>query len=89
MFPGSSSGIGRATALAFSREGGSVLIHGQNVERLADTERALWEANGGARERVAKVAGSLEDPATAEKIIAEAIAKFGGIDVLVSFFIIY
>ncbi|KAI1700919.1 enoyl-(Acyl carrier protein) reductase domain-containing protein [Ditylenchus destructor] len=83
IITGSSAGIGQAAALDFGKEGASVVIHGQNAERLDKTESQLLEA-GVPSEKILKVLGSLEDPDTASKIIEQAVQKFGKIDVLVN-----
>ncbi|KAI1700918.1 enoyl-(Acyl carrier protein) reductase domain-containing protein [Ditylenchus destructor] len=83
IITGSSAGIGQAAALDFGKEGASVVIHGQNAERLDKTESILLEA-GVVSEKILKVLGSLEDPDTASKIINQTVQKFGKIDVLVN-----
>jgi len=80
---GSSSGIGRDAAVEFAKEGASVVIHGQNLARLDETERQIL-ASGVPTERILKVAGPLEQLATAHALIDETIGKFGKINVLVN-----
>ncbi|KAH7706013.1 short-chain dehydrogenease/reductase-like protein [Aphelenchoides avenae] len=80
---GSSSGIGQDSAVGFAKEGASVTIHGQSAEKLQTTKDLLKQA-GVDEERVLLVLGSLEDVKTVDKIIAETVAKFGRIDVLVN-----
>ncbi|KAF7637070.1 hypothetical protein Mgra_00003461 [Meloidogyne graminicola] len=83
IITGSSSGIGQSAAFSFAEEGASVVIHGQNKERLDKTEKLLL-AEGIPPQKLLKVLGSLEDPKTADKIIRETINKFGRIDILIN-----
>jgi meso-butanediol dehydrogenase/(S,S)-butanediol dehydrogenase/diacetyl reductase len=80
---GSSSGIGADAAVAFGREGASVVLHGQSAERLKRTVDAL-HAVGVGDERIASVIGSMQDEATPRRIVQTAMERFGKIDVLVN-----
>ncbi len=42
-FPGSSSGIGRETALVLASRGASVTVHGRNGEKLKVSEEIIVE----------------------------------------------
>jgi len=81
---GSSAGIGKDAALEFGKQGASVVIHGQNKERLNEVVAEL-KINGVDDSRILAVVGSMEDDTTPKKIISETINKFGKIDVLVIF----
>jgi NAD(P)-dependent dehydrogenase (short-subunit alcohol dehydrogenase family) len=74
---GSTSGIGRAIAIRFAREGASVIVTGRDRARGEDVVR---ECNGSAR----FVAGDLADPATSGALVDAAIAGFGALTVLVN-----
>jgi NAD(P)-dependent dehydrogenase (short-subunit alcohol dehydrogenase family) len=77
---GATSGIGRATAEAFGREGAALVLVGRNEAALGEVARAVAAAGGRAvacREDV-----TLAD--ASEKIVATAIDAFGGVDVLVN-----
>lgn len=81
VITGGDSGIGRAVALAFAREGADVLISYLNEEPDAqETLRVVREAG---RNGVA-VAGDISDPAHCRQVIARAVEEFGHIDVLVN-----
>lgn len=80
IITGASSGIGRATALAFGREGYGVLAVGRQTAAL-DAVVAEIEAAGG---RAAALAADVTADGAAERIIQRAIQAFGGIDVLVN-----
>lgn len=74
---GASSGIGRATARLFAREGARLVLAARRPDALAAAVAAI-EADGG--EAVA-IAGDVRDEAVAEKLVAAAVERFGGLDV--------
>jgi len=78
---GGDSGIGRAVAIAFAREGADVLIaYLEEDEDAAETAR--WVEQEG---RLAPlVRGDLADPGHCRRVIDEAVGAFGRIDVLVN-----
>ncbi len=81
IITGADSGIGRAVAIAFAREGADVLIsYLEEHEDARETERLVKEAG---REAVL-VPGDLSDPAHCRAIVDRAVEAFGRIDVLVS-----
>ena len=81
VITGADSGIGRAVAIAFAREGADVLISYLDEDHDArETARLVEEAG---REAVL-VPGDLSDPAHCRRVIDEAVSAFGRIDVLVS-----
>ena len=78
---GGDSGIGRAVALAFAREGADVLIAYLNEEPDArETVRLVQEAG---RKAIA-VAGDISDEAHCQQIIQQAVQQFGKLDILVN-----
>ena len=81
VITGGDSGIGRAVAIAFAREGADVLISYLNEhEDAKDTARYVEEAG----RRCVLVAGDLADRAHARTIIPKAVEAFGKVDVLVN-----
>ncbi|MEW9547347.1 SDR family oxidoreductase [Nonomuraea sp. NPDC050783] len=81
VITGGDSGIGRAVAIAFAREGADVLIsYLDEDEDARDTARLVEEAG----RRAVLVPGDLSDPAHCRAVIARAVEAFGRIDVLVS-----
>jgi len=80
---GSSSGIGQATAVAFGREGASVVIHGQDAARLQKTQDMMVGEKVDPK-RILQVIGSMEAAGTPDKIHKATIDKFQRIDVLVN-----
>jgi NAD(P)-dependent dehydrogenase (short-subunit alcohol dehydrogenase family) len=75
---GAGSGIGRATAAAFGRAGASVLLVGQNRDRLEESARLVAGTGAEVELRAADVSRS-ED---VRAYVAAALERFGGIDVL-------
>uniref|UniRef100_A0A914PNT0 Uncharacterized protein n=1 Tax=Panagrolaimus davidi TaxID=227884 RepID=A0A914PNT0_9BILA len=83
IISGSSSGIGQAAAVLFSRLGASVTIHGRSEERLKNTLNLIL-GNGVPQNRVLIVKGSITDSDVQKALIEKSVQKFGKIDVLVN-----
>lgn len=81
VITGGDSGIGRAVALAFAREGADVLISYLSEESDARETARVVEAAG--RKCVA-VAGDIQDEAHCQALIDRAVKEFGKVDVLVN-----
>jgi NAD(P)-dependent dehydrogenase (short-subunit alcohol dehydrogenase family) len=82
VITGGDSGIGRAVALAFAREGADVLIsYLPEEEPDADETARVVEAAG---RKAVKVPGDVRDEAHCRAVIQKAVDEFGGIDVLVN-----
>jgi hypothetical protein len=78
---GADSGIGRAVALAFAREGADVVIaYLDEHDDARETQRAV-EASG---RRAHLVAGDLADDACCRRVVDEAMGAFGRIDIVVN-----
>jgi NAD(P)-dependent dehydrogenase (short-subunit alcohol dehydrogenase family) len=81
VITGADSGIGRAVAIAFAREGADVLIHYLSEhEDAQDTAKYVEEAG----RKCVLVAGDLADRAHTKTIIPKAVAEFGKVDILVN-----
>jgi hypothetical protein len=83
VITGGDSGIGRAVAIAYAREGADVLVsylNEQEDEDARETERHV-EAAG---RRCVLVPGDIADPAHCRAIVQRAVAEFGRIDILVN-----
>ncbi len=78
---GGDSGIGRAVALAFAREGADLLISYPDEHADAEETRRLVEEAG---RKAVLLAGDIQDPAHCRKIVKQAVAELGGIDILVN-----
>jgi NAD(P)-dependent dehydrogenase (short-subunit alcohol dehydrogenase family) len=81
VITGADSGIGRAVALAFAREGANVVIGYLNEhEDAQETIRVVTEAG----RKAISVAGDLADEAQCKRLIDESVKAFGRIDILVN-----
>ena len=78
---GADSGIGRAVAVLFAREGADVTVAYLNEHEDAEETKRCIEAEG---RRCLLVAGDVKKPKLCEKIVAKTIASFGRLDVLVN-----
>ncbi len=82
LITGADSGIGRATAIAYAREGADVAL-----SYLAAEERDAAEVIGLIREAGRKaiaLPGDISDETFARKLVREAHAQLGGLDILVN-----
>jgi NAD(P)-dependent dehydrogenase (short-subunit alcohol dehydrogenase family) len=81
IITGGDSGIGRAVALAFAREGADVLVSYYDEDDDAkETQRLVQNAG----RRCVLMPGDIKDPGHCRRIVEEAVRQFGGIDVLVN-----
>lgn len=81
VITGGDSGIGRAVAIAFAREGADVLISYFNEHDDAAKTAHLVEAAG---RTAVTVPGDITDEAHCASIIQRAVRDFGGLDILVN-----
>jgi len=82
LITGGDSGIGRAVAIAFAKEGADVAIFfNENTEDAEETRR-LCEANPGRRCLV--IRGDVRERAQCQAAVAQVVAALGGLDVLVN-----
>ena len=78
---GADSGIGKAVAIAFAREGADVVISYLNEHDDAEDTRK-WVQDAG--RKAVLVPGDLTDPAHCRTVIDRAVEELGRVDVLVS-----
>jgi len=81
VITGGDSGIGRAVALAYAREGADVVISYWCEHDDAAETRRIVEAEG---RRAITVAGDLADEEACRALVQRAIDEFGRIDLLVN-----
>src|ERR1700738_3985872 len=80
LITGADSGIGRAVALAFAREGADVAISYLSEEKDAwETERLVTEAG----RKAILLPGDIGEPAKSKAVAQKAIDALGTIDILV------
>ena len=82
LITGGDSGMGRACAIAFAREGANVAInYHPSEEEDARAVVALIEKAG---PKVIPIPGDITDEAFCRRLVAEATDALGGLDILVS-----
>ena len=77
LVTGGGSGIGRATALAFAREGARVVIGNRNVQRGEETVQMIRDAGGKASFRRTDVVVA----ADVKALVDHAMATYGRLDI--------
>jgi NAD(P)-dependent dehydrogenase (short-subunit alcohol dehydrogenase family) len=83
LITGADSGIGRAVAIAFAREGADVaLCYVPGVEDTDADETARWVEQAGVK--CLRVPGDVQDAAHCRDMVAKVVRGFGGLDILVN-----
>lgn len=81
LITGGDSGIGRAVAVLFAREGADIAIVYLSEHKDAKATKAAVESEG--RDCVL-ISGDVKDPAFCKRAVAKAVNALGGLDVLVN-----
>ena len=81
IITGGDSGIGRAVAIAYAREGADLVISYLDEDEDADETKRLVEQAG---RKAVLVSGDIQDPAHCRQIVDTAVKELGGIDILVN-----
>jgi NAD(P)-dependent dehydrogenase (short-subunit alcohol dehydrogenase family) len=81
IITGGDSGIGRAVAIAFAREGADVLISYLSEDEDARETAQLVEEAG---RKAVLVPGDIGDPVHCRAIVDQAVETLGGVDILVN-----
>ncbi|MGR9081122.1 SDR family oxidoreductase [Rhizobium leguminosarum] len=81
IITGGDSGIGRAVAIAYAREGADLVISYLDEDEDADETKRLVEQAGC---KAILVSGDIQDPAHCRQIVETAVKELGGIDILVN-----
>jgi NAD(P)-dependent dehydrogenase (short-subunit alcohol dehydrogenase family) len=81
LITGGDSGIGRAVAVLFAREGADVAIAYLSEHQDAEDTRKAVEREGG---RCITMSGDVADPGFCRQAVEKAMAEFGRLDVLVN-----
>lgn len=82
LITGGDSGMGRAAAIAYAREGADVAINYLPAEE-ADAREVIALIKAEGRKAVA-IPGDLREEAFCQKLVADAVRGLGGLDILVS-----
>jgi NAD(P)-dependent dehydrogenase (short-subunit alcohol dehydrogenase family) len=82
LITGGDSGMGRAAAIAYAREGADVVINYLPAEQ-PDADEVLALINAAGRKGVG-IAGDLRDEAFCQTLVADAVRDLGGLDIIVS-----
>ncbi|GGF23447.1 SDR family oxidoreductase [Hymenobacter cavernae] len=80
LITGGTSGIGRASAVAFGQAGAKVVVTGRDAARLGETARQLTDL-GIQHHTVRADVGTIAD---SEQAVNETIAAFGRLDILIN-----
>ncbi|HEY9217070.1 MAG TPA: SDR family oxidoreductase [Phenylobacterium sp.] len=81
LITGGDSGIGRAVAIAYAREGADLIISYLNEDPDAEETKRLVEAAG---RRCITIPGDISDAAHCRAIVQQGVEAFGRIDILVN-----
>ena len=82
LITGGDSGMGRAAAIAYAREGADVAINYLPAEE-ADAKEVIALIKKEGRKGIA-IPGDLRDEAFCKQLVAEAVRQLGGLDILVN-----
>ena len=82
LITGGDSGMGRAAAIAFAREGADVAINYHPTEE--PDAREVMDIIGQAGRKGVALPGDLRDAAFCRNLVAQAVDRLGGLDILVS-----
>lgn len=80
LITGGGTGIGRAIAMAFAREGANVAVTGRRLEKLQEVTGEIEEKGG----KAIALECDVTRPQDAERAVQESAKKFGKLNVLVN-----
>jgi meso-butanediol dehydrogenase / (S,S)-butanediol dehydrogenase / diacetyl reductase len=80
LITGGGTGIGRAIALAFAREGANVSVAGRRLEPLQEVAREIEQGGG----KALAIGCDVTDAQEATRAVAETAARFGRLTILVN-----
>jgi 3-hydroxybutyrate dehydrogenase len=80
IITGAASGIGKEIAIEYAKEGAKVCIADLNLEAATATSNEINQSGGMAM----AAAMNVTDEAQVDAAVAQVVAKFGGVDVLIS-----
>ena len=80
IITGGNSGVGAATAMKFAAEGAKIVITARREAQLEEVAAKIREAGG----EVLPVVSDISKPDDAKRVVAETMATFGKVDVLIN-----
>ncbi|MBT4501912.1 MAG: SDR family oxidoreductase [Gemmatimonadetes bacterium] len=80
IITGASSGLGAALALEFAKEGAHVGLFSPEREKQEEVAKLCEEVGG----KALSVVGDVTQPEDCERLVAETVARFGGVDYLIA-----
>lgn len=80
VITGSSRGIGKAIAIALAKQGAMIVLNGRNQERLDSAQKEIEAITP----NVVSICCDVSQTSEGERLIREAIDRFGKIDILVN-----
>jgi NAD(P)-dependent dehydrogenase (short-subunit alcohol dehydrogenase family) len=80
LITGASQGLGRALALAFAREGARVVVNARSEDSIHPVAEEMEDAGA----EVLAVAADVSRGGDVERLVGEAVGRFGKLDVLVN-----
>lgn len=80
LITGSSSGIGKATAIELSKLGASVVLNGRNNDKLLKVEEQIRSCGG----KVASYCCDISNPIFSKNLLDFTLKSFGKLDVLIN-----
>jgi NAD(P)-dependent dehydrogenase (short-subunit alcohol dehydrogenase family) len=83
LITGGDSGIGRATAIAFAKEGADIaIVYLEEEEDAMETARLIEDAGG--ETEVILLKADIGKPAAAKRVVEQAVKRLGKLDILVN-----
>jgi NAD(P)-dependent dehydrogenase (short-subunit alcohol dehydrogenase family) len=82
LITGADSGIGRAVAIAFAREGADVALSYLPEEEEDGTETSRWVEKAG--QRALKLPGDIREEQHCKELVSRTVSEFGKLDLLIN-----
>ncbi len=80
LITGAGQGVGRGIALAMAKEGAAIAVNGRTESKIRDVAGEIAAIGG----RAVAILGDVKVAADVTRTVAETVAAFGGIDILVN-----
>ncbi len=80
LVTGAGTGIGKATAILFAKEGADIVVANLELPEAAETAEAIRKIGG----KVVVIAADISKPDEIYTMVDRAISEFGGVNILVN-----